>query len=139
MKPACIPEGFASAEFRYDDYGREKERKFLDENGIESNCKFGFSRYEITYMEHGEIKDTVFYDAAGNVLTDVNGEVSLVELNINGRTNPDGARYHAELGQWSRGPVVSQSRKVTRIAFYDEDGSCDLMLQPYVPLRPYGM
>lgn len=139
LKPVCIPEGFASAEFRYDDYGREKERKFLDENGIESNCKFGFSRYEITYTENGEIKDTVFYDAAGNVLTDVNGEVLLVELNINGRTNPDGARYHAELGQWSRGPVVSQSRKVTRIAFYHEDGSCDLMRQPYVPIRPYGM
>lgn len=135
-EPMRISEGYASVKFQYDDYGREIKRRFFDENGKESNCKFGFSRYEMTYAENGEIEKTFFYDAAGKNLPDVNGEVSLVQVNVNGQTVPDGVRYHTESGQWDSGPVVRQSRKVSRAAYYHEDGSCDLMLQPYIPLRP---
>lgn len=138
LNPRCITEGFATVKFSYDSYGREIQRSFFNEKGIETDCKFGFSRYDVEYRANNIIGNYIFYNADGDMLSDVEGKVLMVNLNLHDKNSIEyhGARYNVETGVWDQGVVAHSVYNIYRIAFESDDGDYDLMLQPYIPLSP---
>ena len=125
---AADDKGIVTAVFDYDELGREKGRIFLDKNGKESNCKFGFSRYQIKYGDDGEIEKTAYRDENGEEVTDLDGEVEKVVLSLH---NGDHEIKETDVGTLVFVPVAYN---VNRIA-YHEANEYDMMLQFYLPFN----
>lgn len=81
-KLAPNPDGYAIEKFTYDDRGRETGRSFYDVNGNPILLKWRFSRYEITYDEVGNIKESRFFDAQNREIEQVDGYLSKSDFMI---------------------------------------------------------
>ena len=135
-KPIMIAEGFSSVSFVYDDYGREIERDFFDDKGNKVNTGFGFSSYKVKYGDDGNIQSYNYYDKDGNECN-IEGEIKKVGLNLyHGEVDMDAERSDPITGEWKSSPLAKDVLNIYRIAYTNNEGKYDLLLQPYVPLSP---
>lgn len=126
FKPAPDHKQITTIIFSYDDLGREIERTFLDENGNEHNCVFGFSRYRVEYRDDGEIEHTAYWNENGEEVTGLDGSVEKVTLTM---YNGDYEIKKTELGILAFAPVTYN---VNRICFR-QGSDYDLMLPYHIP------